>query len=51
VAAGVKTAAIVNYEKYVTHPAPPVAGEEGSEAEGEARTKSSSKAAGESSSG
>ncbi len=33
-AAGVKTAAIVNYEKYVTHPRAGDSGEEGSEAQG-----------------
>ncbi len=38
-AAGVKTAAIVNYEKYVTHPAPPVP------AKKDAKTKAGTKAA------
>ena len=38
-AAGVKTAAIVNYEKYATHPARAGSGEEGREAKAKAGTK------------
>jgi cell division protein FtsQ len=39
VAAGVKTAAIVNYEKYVTHPAPPVPPKKEAKPKAKASTK------------
>ena len=49
-AAGVKTAAIVNYEKYVTHPrCADDSGEERREAEGESRAESGSSSRGRSS--
>jgi hypothetical protein len=51
VAAGVKTAAIVNYEKYVTHPATPASGEEGCKSEDQTRGKSGDENGGSSSSG